>query len=105
MQANTSGLIPQPAITQRERAVYTHTHAYVRTHKHTHITDYGWIDGRMNSWTEREAGDVAVGCFEEDLRKRGRELGERETVSVCVLGFCSYTVGIQPTLCTWKSMY
>lgn len=24
---------------------------------------------------------------------------------MCVLGFCTYTVGIHSTLCTWKSMY
>lgn len=54
---------------------------------------------------KREAGDEAAGCFKEDLRKSEGGLRGRETVSLCVLGFCSDTVGIQPILCTWKSMY
>lgn len=86
---------------------HTHTHACLRAHTHTHINVYGWIDGKLNSLVrrEKEAGDVAVGCFEEVLRKREGGSRERETVSVCVLGFCTYTVGIQTTLCTWKSTY
>lgn len=60
----------QPAITQQERPAQTHTHSCMCTHTHTYINVYGWIDGKSR---EREAGEVAAGRFEEDLRKRERE--------------------------------
>lgn len=58
----------------------------------------------MNSWLRGERSRWCVGgLLWRGLKKDRASI--RETVSVCVLWFCTYTVGIQPILFIWKSMY